>query len=140
MIFMRNVVWPLREVIGGLERLESGFIKDSTRPYLRDLYEHVIQVIDTVEAYRNMVSDLLNLYHTGISNRMNEIMKVLTIFASIFIPLGFLAGVYGMNFDTSIGPFNLPELGFKYGYIMFWCVAVAIGGGLFVFFRRKKWL
>jgi magnesium transporter len=87
-----------------------------------------------------MVSSLLDLYHTGISNRMNEIMKVLTIFASIFIPLGFLAGVYGMNFDTSAGQFNLPELGFEYGYIMFWCIAVLIGGGLLWFFRRKNWL
>jgi magnesium transporter len=137
---MRKAVWPLREVIGGLERLETGLIKDSTNPYLRDLYEHVIQVIDTVETYRDMVSGLLDLYHTGISNRMNEIMKVLTIFASIFIPLGFLAGVYGMNFDTSGSPFNLPELGYKYGYIMFWCLALIIGGGLFLFFRRKNWL
>jgi magnesium transporter len=140
LIFMRKAVWPLREVIGGMERLETDLIQDSTSPYLRDLYEHVIQVIDTVEIYRDMVSGLLDLYHTGISNRMNETMKVLTVFASIFIPLGFLAGVYGMNFDTSVGPFNLPELGFKYGYIMFWCTAILIVGGLFWFFRRKKWL
>jgi magnesium transporter len=140
LIYMRKAVWPLREVIGGLDRLESKLIKSSTSPYLRDLYEHIIQVIDTVEIYRDMVSGLLDLYHTGIANRMNEVMKVLTIFASIFIPLGFLAGVYGMNFDTSVGPFNLPELGFKYGYITFWCLAIVIGGGLFMFFRRKKWI
>jgi magnesium transporter len=140
LIFMRKAVWPLREVIGGLGRLETKLVKDSTNLYLRDLYEHVIQVIDTVETYRDMVSGLLDLYHTGIANRMNEVMKVLTIFASIFIPLGFLAGVYGINFDTSGSPFNLPELGFKYGYIMFWALALIIGGGLFLFFRRKKWL
>ena len=140
LIVLRRAVWPLREVIGGLERLETDLIQDSTSPYLRDLYEHVIQVIDTVETYRDMASGLLDLYHTGISNRMNEVMKVLTIFASIFIPLGFLAGVYGMNFDTSVSPFNLPELGYKYGYIMFWSLAILIGGGLFWFFRRKKWL
>ncbi len=140
LIFMRKAVWPLREVIGGLERIESTLIDDSTEPYIRDLYEHTVQIIDTVETFRDMVSGLLDLYHTSISNRMNEIMKVLTIFAAIFIPLGFLAGVYGMNFDTSISPFNLPELGFRFGYLIFWAGVVAIAGGLLWFFRRKKWL
>jgi len=140
LIFMRKVVWPLREVIGGIERLESKLVKESTNPYLRDLYEHTIQVIDTVETFREMVSSLLDLYHTGISNRMNEVMKVLTIFATIFIPLGFLAGVYGMNFDTGASPFNLPELGFRFGYLMFWGVVVVVAGGLLLFFRRRKWL
>jgi magnesium transporter len=140
LIFMRKAVWPLREVIGGLERLETDLIKDSTTPYLRDLYEHVIQVIDTVETYRDMLSVLLDLYRTGIANRMNEIMKVLTILASIFIPLGFLAGVYGMNFDTGASSFNLPELGFRFGYPMFWAIAILIAGGLLWFFRRKNWL
>lgn len=140
LIFMRKAVWPMREVISGLDRIENKLVTDTIAPYLRDLYEHIVQVIDTIETYRDLVSGLLDLYHTGISNRMNEIMKVLTIFASIFIPLGFLAGVYGMNFDTSASPFNLPELGFKYGYILFWCLAAAIGGGLFIFFKRKNWL
>jgi magnesium transporter len=140
LIFMRKAVWPLREVVGGIERTESGLMKDSTGPYLRDLYEHTVQVIDTVETFRDMVAGLLDLYHTGISNRMNEIMKVLTIFATIFIPLGFLAGVYGMNFDTGASPFNLPELGFRFGYPMFWGAVVLVVGGLLLFFRRKKWL
>lgn len=140
LLLMRKAVWPLREVIGGLERSESRLIEDSTAPYLRDLYEHTIQVIDTVETYRDMVSGLLDLYHTGISNRMNDIMKVLTIFATIFIPLGFLAGVYGMNFDTGISPFNLPELSFRFGYPMFWIIVAAVAGGLLWFFRRKDWL
>lgn len=140
LIFMRKAVWPMREVISGLDRIENKLITDTVDPYLRDLYEHIVQVIDTIETYRDLVSGLLDLYHTGVSNRMNEIMKVLTIFASIFIPLGFLAGVYGMNFDTSASPFNLPELGLPYGYILFWCLAASIGGGLFLFFRRKKWL
>lgn len=140
LIFLRKAVWPLREVIGGIERTESKLIKKSTIPYLRDLYEHTIQVIDTVETFRDMVSGLLDLYHTGVANRMNDIMKVLTIFATIFIPLGFLAGVYGMNFDTGASPFNLPELGFRYGYPMFWTTAVLVAGGLLWFFRRKSWL
>lgn len=140
LISMRKAIWPLREVIGAWDRLESDLVKASTAPYLRDVYEHVIQVIDTVETYRDMVSGLLEVYHTGISNRMNEVMKVLTIFASVFIPLGFLAGVYGMNFDTAASPFNLPELGFRYGYLMFWGAVAAIGGGLFWFFRRRKWI
>jgi len=140
LILMRKAVWPLREVIGGLERLESKMIYDTTRPYLRDLYEHTIQVIDTVETFRDMVSGLLDIYMSSISNKMNEVMKVLTIIATIFIPLGFLAGVYGMNFDTSSSPLNMPELGLPFGYIMFWGLAVLIGGGLFIFFKRKRWL
>jgi magnesium transporter len=140
LISMRKAVWPLREVIGGMERTESKLIEKSTDPYIRDLYEHTVQVIDTVETYRDMVSGLLDLYHTGVANRMNDIMKVLTIFATIFIPLGFLAGVYGMNFDTSASPFNLPELGFRYGYPLFWTTVVVVAGGLLWFFRRKNWL
>ncbi|UCG61148.1 MAG: magnesium/cobalt transporter CorA [Candidatus Zixiibacteriota bacterium] len=140
LVLIRRAVWPLREVAGGIERLESPLIKDATRLYLRDLYEHTIQVIDTVETYRDMVSGLLDIYLSSVSNRMNEVMKVLTIIATIFIPLGFLAGVYGMNFDTSASPFNLPELGLPYGYPMFWLAVVIVGGGLFWFFRRKRWL
>ncbi|MFH1373797.1 MAG: CorA family divalent cation transporter, partial [bacterium] len=140
LISVRKAVWPLREVIGGLERTESQLIQQSTDPYIRDLYEHTIQVIDTVETFRDMVSGLLDLYHTGMANRMNDIMKVLTIFATIFIPLGFLAGVYGMNFDTGASPFNLPELGLRYGYPLFWGIAVVLAGGLLWFFRRKEWL
>ncbi len=140
LIVLRKAIWPLREVIGGLERSESPLVHDATDPYLRDLYEHVIQVIDTVETYRDMVSGLLDLYHSTISNRMNEIMKVLTIIATIFIPLGFLAGVYGMNFDSATSPFNMPELAFRFGYPMFWLLVLVIGGSLFFFFRRKGWL
>lgn len=119
LIYLRKVIWPLREAVGALERGDSQLLHDSTRPYIRDLYDHVIQVIDTVETFREMVTSQLDIYLTGVSNRMNEVMKVLTIIATIFIPLGFLAGVYGMNFDTSGSPFNMPELGFEYGYMMF---------------------
>jgi len=140
LIHIRKSIWPLREVIGGWDRLETKLIQDYTRAYLRDLYEHTIQVIDTVETFRDMVSGLLDIYLSSISNRMNEIMKVLTIIATIFIPLGFLAGVFGMNFDPTVSPYNMPELGFRYGYLMFWIVVMLVGGGLFLFFKRKRWL
>ncbi len=137
---MRRRVWPLREVIGGLLRSESPLVQQTTLPYIRDLYEHVVQVIDTVETFRDMASGLLDIYLSSVSNRMNEVMKVLTIIATIFIPLGFLAGVYGMNFDTEASGWNMPELGLPFGYIGFWTVAILIGGGLLWFFRRKGWL
>ncbi len=140
LISLRKSVWPLREVISGLERTEPPLIQASTRPYLRDLYEHIIQVIDTVETHRDMVSGLIDMYMSSVSNRMNEVMKILTIIATIFIPLGFLAGVYGMNFNTEASPFNLPELGMRYGYPLFWLAVLLIGGGLLWFFRRKRWL
>lgn len=140
LIKVRKSVWPLREVIGGIERSDSKLVHAATTPYIRDLYEHTIQVIDTVETYRDMVAGLLDLYHTGVSNRMNEIMKVLTIFATIFIPLGFLAGVYGMNFDTGASPFNLPELGLRFGYPLFWATVIAVAVSLLWYFRRKDWL
>ncbi len=140
LIYLRKSVWPLREVISGFERIETNQIWQHTRPYIRDLYEHIIQVVDTVEVYRDMVSGLLDRYLAAVSNRMNEVMKVLTIIATIFIPLSFLAGIYGMNFDTSAGPYNLPELGWRYGYPAFWVVVIIVGGGLFFFFKSKKWL
>ncbi|MFH2055870.1 MAG: magnesium/cobalt transporter CorA [bacterium] len=140
LIDMRKRVWPLREVIGGLERSESKLIHDFTRPYLRDLYEHTIQVIDTVETARDMVSSLLDIYLSSVSNRMNEVMKVLTIIATIFIPLGFLAGVFGMNFNPESSPFNMPELNFRFGYPLFWALVLMVGGGLFIFFKRKRWI
>jgi magnesium transporter len=136
---LRKSVWPLREVLGGLERTESPLIQSSTHAYFRDLYEHVIQVIDTVETMRDSVSGLIEMYMSSVSNRMNEVMKVLTIIATIFIPLGFLAGVYGMNFDTEASPFNMPELGMRYGYPLFWLAALVVGGGLLWYFRRKRW-
>jgi len=140
LILMRKRIWPLREVVGGLERLESELIHEYSRIYIRDLYEHVIQVIDTVETFRDMASGLLDIYLSSVSNKMNEVMKVLTIIATVFIPLGFLAGVYGMNFNTDASSFNMPELGLPYGYIGFWVLVLMTGGGLFWFFKRKRWL
>ncbi|MFH1371239.1 MAG: magnesium/cobalt transporter CorA [Planctomycetota bacterium] len=134
MIFLRKSVWPLRELISGLERSESGLIADSTSVYLRDLYDHTIQVIDTVESFRDMVSGMLDIYLSAISNRMNAVMKVLTIIATIFIPLTFIAGVYGMNFKY------MPELEWKFGYELIWGVMLVVAAVMVLYFIKKKWL
>lgn len=140
LVQIRKAIWPVREAVNMLDRSESRLISADTRPYIRDLYDHAIQIRDTIDTYRDMVSGLTDLYMTSVSNRMNNVMKVLTIIATIFIPLSFLAGVYGMNFDTSVSGWNLPELGMKYGYPLFWVLVLIIGGGLLLFFRKKKWL
>jgi len=134
MIFLRKSVWPLREVINGLERGESSLIQESSRIYLKDVYDHTIQVIDTVETFRDMVSGMHDTYLSVISNRMNEVMKVLTIIATIFIPLTFIAGIYGMNFKF------MPELEWRWAYFAVWFVIVVIAIFMLIFFRRKKWL
>ncbi|MDX9856290.1 MAG: magnesium/cobalt transporter CorA [candidate division Zixibacteria bacterium] len=137
---IRRAVWPMRETIGMLERADSALIRAETRVYLRDLYEHSLVSLDTVESLRETVSGMLDIYLTSVSNRMNAVMKVLTIIATIFIPLGFLASVYGMNFDRAVSPFNMPELGWRYGYPLFWVLVALVGGGSLVWFWRKKWL
>lgn len=134
MIFLRKSIWPLREVISGLERCESSLIHESTGAYLRDVYDHTIQIIDTVESFRDMISGMLDIYLSSISNKMNEVMKVLTIFASIFIPLTFVAGIYGMNFEF------MPELKWHWGYFGILGVMALVGISLVVYFKRKKWL
>ena len=134
LMFLRKSVWPLREVISTLEKAESSLIHESTDLYLRDVYDHTIQIIDTVESFRDIVSGMIDIYLSSISNRMNEVMKVLTIFAAIFIPLTFVAGIYGMNFDF------MPELKWHFGYPMVLAVMAAIAGGLLIRFKRKRWL
>jgi magnesium transporter len=134
MIYLRKSVWPLREVISGLERAESDLIKDATGIFFRDVYDHTIQVIDTVETYRDMLSGMLDMYLSSVSNRMNEVMKVLTIIATIFIPLTFIAGVYGMNFRF------MPELEWRWGYFAVLALMVGIGVWMIFFFKRKKWM
>jgi len=134
MIFLRKSIWPLREVINGLDRSESPLIHESTNAYLRDVYDHTIQIIDTVESFRDMISGMLDIYLSSLSNKMNEVMKVLTIFASIFIPLTFIAGLYGMNFRF------MPELEWQWGYFAVLFVMVLAGGSMLLYFRRKKWL
>jgi magnesium transporter len=140
MIFLRKSIWPLREVVSGLQRLESELIKEGTGIFFRDVYDHTIQVIDTIETYRDMLSGMLDLYLSMVSNKMNEIMKVLTIIATIFIPLTFIAGIYGMNFDPDASPLNMPELGWYWGYIMAWAAMIVVVILMVIYFKTKKWL
>jgi len=134
MIFLRRSAWPLREIINKMEREESSLIQESTVIYLRDVYDHVMQVIDTVETFREMVSGMIDLYLTSMSNKMNEVMKVLTIIATLFIPLTFIAGVYGMNFRY------MPELEWRWAYYTVLVAMALIGAAMIVYFRRKKWI
>jgi magnesium transporter len=133
LIYLRRVVWPMRELIGSLMHSESPLIADSTNIFLRDLYDHGVQALDTVENFRDTASGLVDLYVSSVSQRMNEVMQVLTIMASIFIPLTFIAGIYGMNFEL------MPELKWHYGYPMVWGLMVACVAGMLWFFKRKKW-
>jgi len=134
MILLRRSVWPVREAVNMLVRDESNLVTDGTRLFFRDLYDHTIQVIDTVETFRDILSGLLDVYLSSISNRMNEIMKVLTIMSSIFIPLTFIVGVYGMNFKY------MPELEWELGYSVTWLVMIVIAVGLLAVFRRRGWM
>jgi magnesium transporter len=120
---------------------ESGdFVTRETELYVRDSYDHAMRIIDLSEALREIASDLMNTYLSAVSNRMNEIMKVLTIIATIFIPLSFVAGLYGMNFDRSVSPWNMPELGWRFGYPFALGVMAAVAVAFLVYFRRKGWL
>jgi magnesium transporter len=134
LIVLRKSIWPLREVVNSLERGESPLINEATGVYLRDVYDHTIQVIDTIETFRDMVSGMLDIYLSSISNKMNEVMKVLTIIATIFIPLTFVAGIYGMNFEF------MPELKWHWGYFAALLVMVAVAVIMVFYFRRKRWL
>ncbi len=134
MLTIRRSVWPLREVISGLQRGESTLFKKGTLVYLRDVYDHTIQVIDTVEAFRDMVSGMMDIYLSGISNKLNEVMKVLTIISTIFMPLTFVTGVYGMNFAF------MPPKDQSWGFYASLSVMAAVVGAMLVFFRRKKWI
>jgi magnesium transporter len=140
LLMLRRAAWPLREAFQNLIRESHTLISADTRIYLRDCYDHTVQIIDVLETYRELCADLREYYFSSISQRTNDIMKVLTIIATIFIPLSFVAGVYGMNFDTSISPWNMPELGWKYGYLFAWGIMGLVGGGLLSFVWRKGWL
>ncbi len=133
MIYLRKSVWPLRETISALERTECQLMHESTNVYLKDIYDHTIQVIETIETFRDMLSGILDIYLSSVSNRMNEIMKVLTIIATIFMPLTFMAGVYGMNFKY------MPELEWRWGYFFIWSVMITIAILMLVYFKKRKW-
>jgi magnesium transporter len=134
MIFLRKQVWPLREVLNSLIKDPSELIGETTRVFLRDVYDHSIQVIDTIESFRDVLSGLSDLYLSTVSNRMNEVMKVLTVIATIFIPLTFIAGIYGMNFEF------MPELKWHWAYPVLWLVLIFIAYAMISLFRKKKWL
>ena len=134
LLVLRRVAWPTREVISTLQREPHECLSDTTRVYLRDLYDHGIQIMDIIENYREMATDLTDTYMSSTSNRMNEVMKVLTIIGTIFIPLTFLAGVYGMNFH------HIPELTQVWAYPAFWTVCVLVAGTMLYFFRRRHWV
>ena len=131
---VRRAIFPLREIINRIDKSDSKLINEKTLHYFGDVYDHIIQVSDTIDIYREMIWGLMDMYMTTISNRMNEVMKVLTIIATIFIPLTFIAGIYGMNFD------NIPELHYKYSYQILWIVMIVIFLGMLYYFKRKKWL
>jgi magnesium transporter len=134
MIHLRRAVWPLREVVGALERGESKLVPKSVRLFYRDLYDHIIQAAEAVETYRDILTGLQDLYLSSVSNRMNEVIKVLTIIGTLFIPLTFLVGVYGMNFKY------MPELGWKWSYPLFWLICLGAVGGMLAWLKRRGWL
>ncbi len=130
---VRRAIFPLREIISKIEKNENEFIKDKTLHYFRDVYDHVIQLSENIDIYREMIWSLMDMYMTALSNKMNEVMKVLTIMATIFIPLTFIAGVYGMNFDY------IPELHYKYSYFILWGIMIVLFLTMVYYFKKKKW-
>ncbi|MEG4589484.1 magnesium/cobalt transporter CorA [Microcoleus sp. MOSTC5] len=139
LLTLRRAIWPQRDAINVLIRDSSDLISPEVRIYLRDCYDHTVQVMDMVETYRELSSGLMDVYLSSVGNKMNEIMKLLTVISSIFIPLTFVAGVYGMNFDTEKSPLNMPELNWYFGYPLCWALMLAIASALVYFFWRRGW-
>ncbi len=139
-VFFRKTVWPLRDTINSTIRDESPFIDETTNIYLRDVYDHVVQIIDNIENYRDMIMSMHDTYMSHISNKMNEIMKVLTIIATIFIPLTFIAGIYGMNFDPEASPYNMPELKWYWGYPTIVLLMLILAICMVIYFKKREWL
>jgi magnesium transporter len=133
-LYLRRAVWPLREVINVLQRDENALIKESTKPYLRDVYDHTVQIMETIETFHDQITGMLEIYLSSNSQRMAAVMKVLTIITTIFMPLTFIAGIYGMNFE------HMPELKSPWGYPIVLGVMALVVIAMVVFFRRKKWL
>jgi magnesium transporter len=140
LLMLRRAIWPLRDAISELRSEVTPFVTDETRVYLRDCYDHAVQLIDLLESYRDIAGDVRDYYLSSISNRMNQIMKTLTVIATIFLPLSFIAGVYGMNFNTEVSKWNMPELNWRYGYPYALGLMVAVAVGMVVLFARRGWL
>jgi magnesium transporter len=140
LLALRRVVWPMREVLNALSRGDAALVTPQTGVYLRDCYDHIIQLMDMIETYREIASGLIDIHLSSQSARMNEVIKVLTIIATIFIPLGTIAGIYGMNFDPDISPWNMPELRWRYGYFFALGIMLAMASGLMLWFWRRGWL
>lgn len=134
LVKVRKAIWPLRDIISTLERNDSGLVRAETNVFLRDLHDHVIQLIETIETYRDLVGGLFDIYLSSQSNRTNEVIRLLTVITSVFIPLTFIVGVYGMNFKV------FPELDWHYGYAMVWAAMIIIATGMLVFFRKRDWI
>ncbi|MBL8880562.1 MAG: magnesium/cobalt transporter CorA [Phycisphaerales bacterium] len=140
LLTLRRTMWSQREVVHSMLRETSPFVSNEARVFLRDVYDHSVRIIELVETFRELASDLMELYLSSVSNRLNDVMRVLTVISTIFIPLTFIVGVYGMNFDTDVSAWNMPELHWPFGYVGVWIVMLAIAGGLTLYFRRKGWL
>ncbi|MBD2772208.1 magnesium/cobalt transporter CorA [Iningainema tapete] len=136
---LRRTIWPHRDVINSLIRDGYELINEDMKPYLRDCYDHAVQVMDMVENYREITNGLMDVYLSAVSNRMNEVMKFLTVISSIFIPLTFIAGIYGMNFNTEKSPYNMPELNWYFGYPLCLALMAVVAGGLALAFWQKGW-
>jgi len=140
LLHLRRVVWPHRDLLNVLMRDDNNNVSTPVRHYLRDCYDHVVQLMDMVETYREMASDLMDAYMSAISNRMNSVMKVLTIIATVFMPLTFVVGLYGMNFKTEVSKWNMPELSWPYGYPFTWLVMIVTTVLMLIYFRRRGWI
>lgn len=140
LMLLRRNLWPQREVLNNLQRNETSLVREDSLIYLRDCYDHTIQILDIMENYREMAASLIDVYLSSVSNRLNEIMRVLTMIATIFIPLTFVVGLYGMNFNHPDSPWAMPELRWYYGYPLVWTIMISVVIGMVFYFKRKKWL
>ncbi len=140
LLVLRRAIWPHREAINSLIRDPTPLVSAEARVFLRDCYDHVVQIMELVEAYREVGADLRDAYLSSVSNRMNDVMRVLTVISTIFIPLTFMTGVYGMNFDPDAGPWNMPELRWPWGYALVWGAIALVSAGMVYFFWRRGWL
>jgi magnesium transporter len=140
LINLRRAVWPMREAIASLLRDRSELIAEPTRVYLRDCHDHAIQIIDLIETFRDIDASVMDVYLSGVSQRMNQIIKVLTVITTVFIPLTFIVGVYGMNFHTDASPYNMPELTWRYGYPAVWALMIGLAGWMLLVFWRRGWI